>query len=105
MRPDVDGLLPVFVIDDYEGYGCRRCRTPVASSSTRGSRRMPPRSASCCPADIVVADHVVLGGPVAAATGARYSVLAHGSELEYSMRGNEELSRWGGEVLARRARR
>jgi glycosyltransferase involved in cell wall biosynthesis len=26
-------------------------------------------------------------------------VKAHGSELEYSMRGNDELSRWGGEVL------
>ena len=25
---------------------------------------------------------------------------AHGSELEYSMRGNAELSAWGGEVLA-----
>ena len=46
------------------------------------------------------ANHVVLGGPVAAATGARYGVKAHGSELEYSMRGNEELSRWGRESLA-----
>jgi len=27
-------------------------------------------------------------------------VKAHGSELEYSMRGNAELSAWGGEVLA-----
>jgi D-inositol-3-phosphate glycosyltransferase len=26
-------------------------------------------------------------------------VKAHGSELEYSMRGNERLSRWGGEAL------
>jgi len=52
------------------------------------------------PADLVFANHVVLGGPVAAATGASYGVKAHGSELEYSMRGNEELSRWGRESLA-----
>src|SRR5262249_19101856 len=40
-------------------------------------------------------------GPVGAATGARYAVKAHGSELEYSMRGNAELSAWGRESLAR----
>ena len=51
------------------------------------------------PADLVFANHVVLGGPVAAASGARYAVKAHGSELEYSMRGNEGLSRWGRESL------
>src|SRR5262249_40102836 len=45
--------------------------------------------------------HVVLGGPVAAATGAPFRVKAHGSELEYSMRGNAVLSTWGRETLAR----
>jgi glycosyltransferase involved in cell wall biosynthesis len=29
-----------------------------------------------------------------------FAVKAHGSELEYSMRGNEELTRWGRETLA-----
>jgi glycosyltransferase involved in cell wall biosynthesis len=52
------------------------------------------------PADLVVVSHVILGGPVGAATGARYTVTAHGSELEYSMRGNDELSQWGAETLA-----
>jgi glycosyltransferase involved in cell wall biosynthesis len=42
----------------------------------------------------------LLGGPVAAATGAPYAVKAHGSELEYSMRGNAELAAWGRESLA-----
>jgi glycosyltransferase involved in cell wall biosynthesis len=37
---------------------------------------------------------------VAAATGAPYAVKAHGSELEYSMRGNAELAAWGRESLA-----
>ena len=35
--------------------------------------------------------HVLLGGPVGAATGAPFRVKAHGSELEYSMRGRPEL--------------
>ena len=35
------------------------------------------------------------------ASGARFAVKAHGSELEYSMRGRPELERWGAESLAR----
>jgi glycosyltransferase involved in cell wall biosynthesis len=42
---------------------------------------------------------VLLGGPVGAAAGARFAVKAHGSELEYSMRGNPRLSSWGAEAL------
>jgi glycosyltransferase involved in cell wall biosynthesis len=42
---------------------------------------------------------VLLGGPVGAATGSRYAVAVHGSELEYSMRGNAELSAWGAQAL------
>jgi len=53
------------------------------------------------PADLVFANHVLMGGAVGAASGARYAVKAHGSELEYSMRGNEELAAWGRESLAR----
>ncbi|HSI97220.1 MAG TPA: glycosyltransferase, partial [Gaiellaceae bacterium] len=48
----------------------------------------------------VFCNHVLLGGPVGAATGAPYAVKAHGSELEYSMRGRPELEAWGREALA-----
>jgi glycosyltransferase involved in cell wall biosynthesis len=41
-----------------------------------------------------------MGGPVGAASGAPFRVKAHGSELEYSMRGRPELERWGAEALA-----
>src|SRR6185369_4701797 len=53
------------------------------------------------PADFVFANHVLLGGPVAAASSWPFAVKAHGSELEYSMRGNEELAEWGRRSLAR----
>ncbi|HEY6031837.1 MAG TPA: glycosyltransferase, partial [Gaiellaceae bacterium] len=52
------------------------------------------------PADGVFANHVLLGAPVAAASGFPFAVKAHGSELEYSMRGNAELEAWGREALA-----
>ena len=48
------------------------------------------------PADLVFANHVLMGGPVGAASGARYAVKAHGSELEYSMRGRPSSPRGGG---------
>src|SRR5262249_41163751 len=52
------------------------------------------------PADLVFTNHVLMGGPVGAASGCRFRVKAHGSELEYSMRGRERLERWGHEPLA-----
>jgi glycosyltransferase involved in cell wall biosynthesis len=48
----------------------------------------------------VFANHVLLGGPVAAAAGAPFAVKAHGSELEYSIRGNPELVAWARDSLA-----
>jgi glycosyltransferase involved in cell wall biosynthesis len=52
------------------------------------------------PADLVFANHVLLGAPVGAASGMRFRVKAHGSELEYAMRGRPDLAEWGAETLA-----
>ena len=96
--------------------GCCRCSS---STATRGSRRGCSRTSpttsrrayveanaaalrELLPADLVFTNHVLMGGPVGAATGAPFRVKAHGSELEYSMRGRPELERWGAEALARR---
>jgi glycosyltransferase involved in cell wall biosynthesis len=99
-RPDVGGLLPTFVLDRYEGYhvqllqDCSRDELDawVEANAAAVRERLP--------ADLVFANHVLLGGPVGAASGARYAVKAHGSELEYSMRGRPELEAWGREALA-----
>jgi glycosyltransferase involved in cell wall biosynthesis len=48
----------------------------------------------------VFANHVLLGAPVGAASGMRFRVKAHGSELEYAMRGRPDLASWGAETLA-----
>src|SRR4249919_267214 len=100
VRPDIGGLLPTFVLDEYEGMDVRLVQDLTAAERERYVTANAEALRAHLPADIVFANHVVLGGPVAAATGARYGVKAHGSELEYSMRGNEELSRWGRESLA-----
>jgi glycosyltransferase involved in cell wall biosynthesis len=100
VRPEVGGILPVFVLDRYEGLEARLLHELGREERERFVELNATALRERLPADLVFANHVLLGGPVAAATGARYAVKAHGSELEYSMRGNAELQAWGRESLA-----
>jgi glycosyltransferase involved in cell wall biosynthesis len=99
VRPDVHGLLPVFVLDRYDGYRVELVQDLVRSELDAWVAANAAAIRERLPAELVFASHVLLGGPVGAATGARYAVAVHGSELEYSMRGNAELSAWGAQVL------
>ncbi len=99
VRPDVGGLLPVFVLDRYEGYEVKLVQDCSRAELDDWVERNAAVVRELLPADLVFCNHVLLGAPVGAATGARYAVKAHGSELEYSMRGNEELAAWGWEAL------
>jgi glycosyltransferase involved in cell wall biosynthesis len=95
VRPDVAGLLPVFVRDRYEGYEVKLvgdCRIDELERWVEANARVVREH---LPADLVFCNHVLLGGPVGIASGARFAVKAHGSELEYSMRGNPALAAWG----------
>lgn len=96
-----DRLLPVFVLDRYEGLDARLLQDFTPAERERYVEANAAAVRELLPADLVFANHVLLGGPVAAASGARFAVKAHGSELEYSMRGRPELERWGAESLAR----
>jgi glycosyltransferase involved in cell wall biosynthesis len=97
-----DRLLPVFVLDRYEGLEARLLQDFTPGERERYVEANAAVLRELLPADLVFANHVLLGGPVGAACGApRFAVKAHGSELEYSMRGRPELARWGAESLAR----
>jgi glycosyltransferase involved in cell wall biosynthesis len=100
VRPEIGGLLPVFVLDRYEGLEAK-----LLPDFTHAERELYVQLNAAAlrehlPADLVFANHVLVGAPVAQASGARFAVKAHGSELEYSMRGNPDLSAWGRESLA-----
>jgi glycosyltransferase involved in cell wall biosynthesis len=101
VRPELpEDLLPVFVLDRYEGLEAR-----LLQDFTREQREQYVEANAAAlrarlPADVVFTNHVLLGAPVGAAAGARFAVKAHGSELEYSMRGRPQLERWGAETLA-----
>ena len=99
VRPDVHGLLPVFVLDQYDGYRVELVQKLPRSELETWVEDNAAAIRERLPADLVFASHVLLGGPVGAATGSRYAVAVHGSELEYSMRGNAELSTWGAQAL------
>jgi glycosyltransferase involved in cell wall biosynthesis len=101
VRPNLEGgPLPVFVLDRYEdleaGY--------LQDLSWEERRRFVERNAAAVrehlPADLLVTNHVLLGAPVGAAVGMPFGVKAHGSELEFSLRGNEELAAWARDTLA-----
>jgi glycosyltransferase involved in cell wall biosynthesis len=100
VRPDIGGLLPVFVLDRYEGLEAKLLQDFTRAERDRYVDLNAAAVRAQLPADLVFTNHVLLGAPVGAAVGAPFVVKAHGSELEYSMRGNAELSAWGRETLA-----
>ncbi|TML53784.1 MAG: glycosyltransferase family 4 protein [Actinobacteria bacterium] len=100
VRPELpDGLLPVFVLDRYEGLQPRLLQDLTAAERERYVEANAAAVRAELPADLVFANHVLPGGAVAAAAGAPYAVKAHGSELEYSLRASAELAERGRESL------
>jgi glycosyltransferase involved in cell wall biosynthesis len=105
VRPELPGgVLPVFVLDRYEGLDAR-----LLGDLTRAEREAYVEANAAVlrelgPADLLFVNHVLLGAPVGASSGLPFRVKAHGSELEYSMRGNDDLVAWGRETLARAER-
>lgn len=99
VRPDPAGPLPVFVLDRYPDM------TPVLlrDLSQADRDRFVERAAAAIrgqgPADFLIANHILLGAPVGAASGLPFAVVAHGSELEYAMNGNRELCDWAARCL------
>jgi glycosyltransferase involved in cell wall biosynthesis len=100
VRPEIGGKLPVFVLDRYEGVEAVLLQDMAREERDRYVALNASALRERLPADAVFTNHVLLGGPVGTAAGAPFAVKAHGSELEYSMRGRPELERWGAESLA-----
>ncbi len=89
------GRLPVFVLDRYAGLHPKLLQDFTSDELDAYVEANAAVLRGLLPADVLFANHVLLGAPVGAATGAPFRVKAHGSELEYSMRGRPELERWG----------
>jgi len=94
VRPDIGPVLPVFVLDSYEGVEARLLGRTTASERARVVDANAEAVRAQLPADLLLVNHVLLGAPVGAASGAPFVVKAHGSELEFAMRADPALARW-----------
>ncbi len=100
VRPPLTGPLPVFVLDHYADA------TPqLLPEMSRADRELFVAENAAAvraegPADLLLVNHVLLGAAVGLASGMPYVVKAHGSELEFSIRGDAELAAWARECLA-----
>jgi len=99
VRPDIAGPLPVFVLDRYEDAEPQLLQEMTWEDRRSFVERNAAALREHLPADFLLVNHVLLGAPVGAATGMPFTVKAHGSELEFSMRGRPELCDWGRESL------
>jgi glycosyltransferase involved in cell wall biosynthesis len=103
VRPDVGPLLPVFVLDRYEGIEARHVADLTAPELERfTAANVAAVRAELDGADLVLANHALMGGPVAAAAcdgAVPYAVKVHGSELEYAIRGRPRLAAMAHEAL------
>ncbi|MDQ6874601.1 MAG: glycosyltransferase family 4 protein [Actinomycetota bacterium] len=100
LRPDIGEFLPVFVLDRYDGMQPRLLSDLTVSQRLAYVAKNVEAIRDQGPADFLLANHVLLGGPVAAGSGVPFAVKAHGSELEYSMRDRADLCGWARETLA-----
>jgi glycosyltransferase involved in cell wall biosynthesis len=94
-----DRLLPTFVLDAYEGLEPRLLQDFTPAQRARYVEANAAALQALGPADLVFANHVLLGGAVGAASGLPFRVKAHGSELEYSIRGRPDLEAWSRDSL------
>ena len=86
-RPEIGGLLPVFVRDRYEGIEARtflECTDEeierYVEANARAVREVVARAAP----DVALANHLIMGPAILArGLGAPYAIKVHGSDLEY----------------------
>jgi glycosyltransferase involved in cell wall biosynthesis len=92
--PDIGGLLPVYVADDYEGF---RVKTfPALTEDELDSyleanvdavREVVDLAGGV---DAALANHLVMGPAILARAGLRFAVKIHGSALEYTVKPHPE---------------
>jgi glycosyltransferase involved in cell wall biosynthesis len=99
VRPRLDTRLPVFVLDRYQDLEPAYLQDMPVEERERFVELNASAVREHLPADFLLVNHVLLGAPVGRAVDMPYTVKAHGSELEFSMRGDDELVAWARQAL------
>ncbi|MFL5892215.1 MAG: glycosyltransferase family 4 protein [Solirubrobacterales bacterium] len=92
--PDIGGLLPVYVADDYEGF---RVKTFAELSEDELGAYLEANVAAVRDVveeaggvDAALANHLVMGPVILARAGLGFAVKIHGSALEYTVKPHAE---------------
>jgi glycosyltransferase involved in cell wall biosynthesis len=105
-RPDIAGLLPLYVADRYEGIDAR----PFGELSEAEVDRYVERNVAAvrevaerARPDVALANHLVMGPVILARAleGVPYAVKVHGSALEYTVKPYPRFKLYAVEGLAR----
>jgi glycosyltransferase involved in cell wall biosynthesis len=95
-RPDIGGLLPVYVADRYEGIQARtfaECSDAEVASYIDANVAAVRELVARVSPDVALANHLVMGPVILAralAGRTPYAVKVHGSALEYTVKPNPE---------------
>jgi glycosyltransferase involved in cell wall biosynthesis len=90
--PDIDGLLPVYVADRYEGFEVKTFPELTDRELDRYLDRNVAAVREVAGAmgevDAALANHLVMGPAILARAGLRFAAKIHGSALSYTVRPN-----------------
>ena len=92
--PDIGGLLPVYVADEYEGFRVKTFADLTdhelgvyLDANVAAVRDVARRMGGV---DAALANHLVMGPAILARAGLRFAVKIHGSALEYTVKPHAE---------------
>ncbi|MGA7704132.1 MAG: glycosyltransferase family 4 protein [Solirubrobacteraceae bacterium] len=98
-RPDIGGLLPLYVQDRYEGIEAKtfaQCTDSEVAAYVQANVDAVRELAELVHPDVALANHLVMGPAILAralasrASGTPYAVKIHGSALEYTVKPQPE---------------
>jgi glycosyltransferase involved in cell wall biosynthesis len=88
--PDIGGLLPVYVLDRYEGFEVKTFPELTdeeldryLDANVRAVREVVERHGE---PDAALANHLIMGPAILARAGLRFAIKVHGSDISYTVR-------------------
>src|SRR4029077_13578182 len=88
--PDIGGLLPVYVVDRYEGFEVKAFRDLSDAELDRylDSNVAAVRDvvAAAGEPEAALANHLIMGPAILARAGLRFAIKVHGSDISYTVR-------------------
>ncbi len=93
-RPDIGGLLPVYVADRYEGFEVKTF-PDLSDAELDGYLETNVAAvrevvASAGEPDAALANHLIMGPVILARAGLRFAIKVHGSDISYTVRPHPE---------------